>query len=133
VIFIFFPNFFSPFVIWRFLFQKKLGILRPNILLYISKSLILAKFRTHNNNNNNIVFRILHRGFFFFFSLGCVYLCSHLPCTLDRWVPVLDFYIQGFSLYGKVRPCILGMSVTTLWALPIVQHKTNVCSCDRFL
>jgi hypothetical protein len=31
------------------------------------------------------------------FSLGCVYLCSHLPCTFDGWVPILDFYLQGFS------------------------------------
>jgi hypothetical protein len=30
------------------------------------------------------------------FPLGCVCLCSHLPCTFDGWVPVLDFVIQGF-------------------------------------
>ncbi len=35
--------------------------------------------------------------FNFFSSLGCVYLCSHLPYTFDGWVPILDFYIQGFS------------------------------------
>jgi hypothetical protein len=28
---------------------------------------------------------------------GCVYLCSHFPCTFDKWVPILDFYFQGFS------------------------------------
>jgi hypothetical protein len=33
----------------------------------------------------------------FVFSLGCVYLCFHLPCTFDKWVPILDFYLQGFS------------------------------------
>jgi hypothetical protein len=33
----------------------------------------------------------------FVFSLGCVYLCSHLPCTFDGWVPILDFYLQSFS------------------------------------
>ncbi len=27
----------------------------------------------------------------FVLSLGCVYLCSHLPCTFDGWVPILDF------------------------------------------
>jgi hypothetical protein len=36
---------------------------------------------------------------FCFFSLGCVYLCSHLPCTFDGWVPILDFYLQGFSSF----------------------------------
>ncbi len=30
------------------------------------------------------------------FSLGCVYLCSLLPCTFDGWVPILDFYLKGF-------------------------------------
>jgi hypothetical protein len=33
----------------------------------------------------------------FVFSLGCVSLCSHLPCTFNGWVPILDFYLQGFS------------------------------------
>jgi len=52
----------------------------------------------------------LHRVFFkpdfcwlfgFVFSLGCVYLCSHLPCTFDGWVPFLDFHFQGvFSSFG---------------------------------
>jgi hypothetical protein len=35
--------------------------------------------------------------FAFVFSLGCVYLCSHLSCTFDGWVLILDFYLQGFS------------------------------------
>ncbi len=35
--------------------------------------------------------------FAFVFSLGCVYLCSHLPCTFAGWVPILDFYLWGFS------------------------------------
>jgi hypothetical protein len=34
--------------------------------------------------------------FVFDFLLGCVYLCFHLPCTFVRWVPILDFYSQGF-------------------------------------
>jgi hypothetical protein len=33
----------------------------------------------------------------FVFSLGCVYLCSHLSCTFDGWVHILDFYLQCFS------------------------------------
>jgi hypothetical protein len=33
---------------------------------------------------------------FSFFSLGCAYLWSHLPCTFNGQVHVLDFYIQGF-------------------------------------
>jgi hypothetical protein len=45
----------------------------------------------------------------FFFSLGCVYLCSHLPRTFAAaWVPILDFYLQGFS-------CFLIKHVTTPW------------------
>jgi hypothetical protein len=35
--------------------------------------------------------------FAFVFSLACVYLCSHLPCTFDGWFSILDFYLQGFS------------------------------------
>ncbi len=37
---------------------------------------------------------------FVFFSLGCVYLCSHLSCTFDEWVLILDFFIYRvfFSL-----------------------------------
>jgi hypothetical protein len=37
--------------------------------------------------------------FAFVFSLGYVYLCSHLPFTFDGWVPILDFYSLGFSSY----------------------------------
>jgi hypothetical protein len=32
-----------------------------------------------------------------FCSMGCVYLCSHLP---NGWVPILDFYLQGFSSFS---------------------------------
>ncbi len=35
---------------------------------------------------------------FVFFLLGCVYSCSHLLWTFDRWVPLLDF-IQGFTIW----------------------------------
>jgi len=37
--------------------------------------------------------------FAFVFSLGCVDLCSHLARTFDGWVPILDFYLEGFSLF----------------------------------
>jgi hypothetical protein len=33
--------------------------------------------------------------FCFFFGL-CVYLCSHLPCTFDGWVPFLIFIYKVF-------------------------------------
>jgi len=45
---------------------------------------------------------------FCFFSLGCVYLCFHLPCTFARWVPILDFIYTIFLLFGikyKVHQC----------------------------
>jgi hypothetical protein len=41
--------------------------------------------------------------FAFVFSLGCVYLCSHSPCTFNGLVPILDFYLQGFPS-EKVLP-----------------------------
>jgi len=128
---------YSDFFLFQFFFAirylaiflyKKLGILRPSILFYI------FKFLNNNNNNNNktTAFWILGRRFFFLFFFGFCLLV--LSFALYFWCmgSILDFYIQGFSLYGKVWPCILGMSVTTLWALPIAQHKTNVCSCDHF-
>ncbi len=47
----------------------------------------------------------IYIGFFFFF-FNCllsfflwVYSCTLLPYTFDGWVPILDFYIQGFSSY----------------------------------
>jgi hypothetical protein len=45
--------------------------------------------------------------------LSCVYLCSHLPCTFDGWVPVLDFYIQGFS-----TSCLLAVQLGSLTSFP---------------
>ncbi len=41
---------------------------------------------------------------FVFFSLGCVYLCSHLPWTFDGWVSILDFYLQGFTSFFGGSP-----------------------------
>jgi len=37
---------------------------------------------------------------FCFFFLGCVYLCFHLPCTFDGWVPILDFYFTRFFFFS---------------------------------
>ncbi len=35
------------------------------------------------------------------FSLGCVYLCSHLPCTFVGCVPIHDFlFIRSFYLHA---------------------------------
>jgi hypothetical protein len=33
----------------------------------------------------------------FFLWVVSIYLCSHLPCTFDGWVRILDFYLHGFS------------------------------------
>jgi len=42
--------------------------------------------------------------FAFVFSLGCVYLCFHLPSTFDGWVHVLVFYIYWvFFLNSIIR------------------------------
>jgi hypothetical protein len=73
--------------------------------------------------------------FAFGFSFGCVYSCSHLPCTFDGWVFVLDFYIYGFSsilvvpllscgspLWGSFAcldfgPCSLFLFLSCSWVL----------------
>jgi len=34
---------------------------------------------------------------FFFLWVVSIYLCSHLPCTFDGWLRILDFYLRGFS------------------------------------
>jgi hypothetical protein len=52
---------------------------------------------------------------FFFFSLGCVYLFSNLPCTFDGWVFVVDFFMQGFS--SKLER-VKKMSTTKLGLFP---------------
>jgi len=46
------------------------------------------------------------------FSLGCVYLCSNLPCTFDGWVLILDFYLQGLSFCPSWKRFLL-MKATT--------------------
>jgi hypothetical protein len=55
--------------------------------------------------------------FAFVFSLGCVYLCPHLLGTFDGWVPILDFYLHGFS------PQIHWYPFLTLG--PIQDHKVQ--------
>jgi hypothetical protein len=44
--------------------------------------------------------------FAFVLSLGCVYLCSRLPCTFDGWVPILEFLCTGFFFYLGFLTCI---------------------------
>ncbi len=44
--------------------------------------------------------------FYFFYSLGCVSLCSHLPCTFTGWVPILDFIYRVFLQYVGSRGSI---------------------------
>ncbi len=65
-----------------------------------------------------------------FFSLGCVYLCSHLPWTSDEWVPIHDFYLQGFSSFCSTQECdkVLRASCHSVhwwWFLPWPVPKRN--------
>jgi len=59
------------------------------------------------------------------FSLGCVYLCSHLPCTFDRWVPILDIYLQGFS-YFIPRNLQTGVKKCSFKVQKKLQMRTKV-------
>jgi hypothetical protein len=43
----------------------------------------------------------------FFFSSGCVYLCSYLPCTFDRWIHILDFLYTGIFSFSYAHGHIL--------------------------
>jgi hypothetical protein len=66
--------------------------------------------------------------FAFVFSLGCVYLCFHLPCTFDGWVPILDFYLLGFFSYYGGQGCEKNgqnskSKVTSQKGLTVVQCK----------
>jgi hypothetical protein len=36
----------------------------------------------------------------FCFFLGLCLLAFFLPCTFDGWVPILDFYLQSFSIFA---------------------------------
>ncbi len=64
---------------------------------------ILMDIGNKCKRESSIVFTFFFPFFFlgwlfaFVFPLGCVYLCSLLPCTFDGWVTIPDFYIQGFS------------------------------------
>jgi hypothetical protein len=60
----------------------------------------LLSFRSHGSSLHK-VFIYFGSLFTFVFSLGCLYMCSHLPCTFTGWVPILDFYLQGFSFFLK--------------------------------
>jgi hypothetical protein len=41
--------------------------------------------------------------FAFVFSLGCVYLCFHLPCTFDGWIPSLIFIYKVFLFQELIK------------------------------
>ncbi len=53
---------------------------------------------------------------FLVFFLVDVYLCSHLPSTPNEWVPILDFYLQGFHfrLAIKVKIDLSTLASSTL-------------------
>jgi len=56
-------------------------------------------------------------GALLFFSLGCVYLCSHLPCTFDGWVPILDFLFTGFFSSLVKAPSSVSVFLQIKWSL----------------
>ncbi len=57
--------------------------------------------------------------FAFVFSLGCVYLCSHLPYTFDGWVPILDFL-------NMFLPCgLLGTKSCKSSVAFVIQCRVN--------
>jgi len=37
----------------------------------------------------------------FWFFLGLCLLVFFLPCTFDGWAPILDFYLQSFSIFAN--------------------------------
>jgi hypothetical protein len=47
------------------------------------------------------------------FFLWLVSTCFYLPCTFDGWVPILDFYLHGFSSSKlvKVKYILIGKKV----------------------
>jgi hypothetical protein len=59
------------------------------------------------------------RFFVLVFSLGCVYLCSHLPCTFDIWVSILDIYIYIYMVFLFLK-------------LKFFHHKYNL-NCKPFV
>jgi hypothetical protein len=75
--------------------------------LYVN---LLLSFHTHESSLHRVfTFCIVSLPYFcwlfaFVLSLGCVYLCSHLPCAFDGWLPILDYYLQGFT---SLRPIFI--------------------------
>jgi len=59
------------------------------------------------------------RLFVLVFSLGCVYLCLHLPCTFDIWVFILDIYIYIYRVFLLLK-------------LKFFHHKYNL-NCKPFV
>jgi len=69
--------------------------------------------------------------FTFVLSLCCVYLCSHLSCTFDGWVPILDFLFTRFFFLRLVA---------NTWVLTLLHifcrvggvHVENSFGCWNF-
>jgi hypothetical protein len=67
-------------------------------------------------------------------SLDCVYLCSHLPCTFDEWVPILDFYLSSFFYFEGFFVCQdLGPSILYLFFSPFVGCFVFIDDCQVFI
>ncbi len=67
--------------------------------------------------------------FAFVFSLGCVFLCSHLPYTFEGLVPILAFYLQGFSSSFIILSSFSrNLEVVPTWQQKIAAHIAIVTS-----
>jgi hypothetical protein len=62
--------------------------------------------------------------FTFILSLGCVFLCSHLPCTFDRWFPSLIFMYKDFLLF---------FLVCKAWSMHIWVAVSRFSKCHNFM
>jgi hypothetical protein len=74
--------------------------------------------------------------FAFVFSLNCVNLCSHLPCTFDGWVPILDFYLFFSFSNGeawKHRRKQKELKGSVGWVNPVGNKTSPSCSqcCNK--
>jgi len=80
-----------------------------------------SSFRNHGSYLHTIFTLFLLIVCFCIFFLDCDYMCSHLPCTFDGWVPVLDFYMQGFPFFvkGKSYLELTRKASHTYWVRPL--------------
>jgi len=65
--------------------------------------------------------------FAFVFSLGCVYLCSLLPCIFDGWVLILDFYLHNFLLKDNFNDSLVLQIQLKNW----IPHRSASISCTH--